>query len=78
MLHAGESPGVEALNDTWEWDGRTWTRKFVLLAPPSRVGAAMVYDPARKLTLLFGGVHSIAGLYADMWAWNGTAWRQLY
>ena len=38
----------------------------------------MIYDPARKLTLLFGGVNGITGLYADLWSWNGTIWKQLY
>ena len=35
----------------------------------------MVYDPDRKIVVLFGGRGSPAGPgYADTWEWDGTDW----
>src|SRR5690349_7726680 len=34
-------------NETWEWDGTTWTQKFPAVAPSPRTAFGMVYDSAR-------------------------------
>lgn len=64
-------------NETWLWDGSTWTEQPTRGAPPARMGGQMVYDEARAQTLLFGGIGS-TGYLNDMWLWNGTAWSQLH
>ncbi len=50
-------------------------------SPGVRRDAAFAYDVARKEMVLFGGVATNASgqqvLRSDLWAWNGTAWRQL-
>jgi|GEM_PF-5891909 len=63
------------LNDTWTWDGQTWTK----VAPPGdspspRVYSAMVYDKARGEIVLFGGVHMGSETFSDTWVWDGAAW----
>ena len=61
------------LNDTWEWDGVDWVQRTPATTPPGRAHAAMAYDAARGVTVLFGGW---AGFYGDTWEWDGTDWAQ--
>ena len=66
------------LNDTWTWDGTTWTQQFPAQSPSPRV-ANMAYDAATKNVVLFGGTDSYSGgLLGDTWIWNGVAktWTQ--
>src|SRR5256885_13156175 len=44
-----------AFNDTWTWDGATWTQRQPVNAPPASGGGAMVSDPSSQTLLLFGG-----------------------
>lgn len=46
-------------------------------APSSRNHAAMAYDAARGLSMLFGGDDGTATPLGDFWAFNGTNWQQL-
>jgi hypothetical protein len=61
------------LGDTWEWDGTGWTR-MSSSGPTPRNGAAMAYDPSRRVVVLFGGS---GGPLGDTWSWNGRGWTQL-
>ena len=63
------------LNDTWEWDGSTWTQRVALVTPPARESHAMVFDSARQRVVMFGG-DSGAGYLNDTWEWDGTTWTQ--
>jgi hypothetical protein len=66
--------GIGGEDETWEWNGISWTQRFVA-GPSSRTGHAMVYDAARGVTMLFGGGTSF-GENGETWIWNGTAWTQ--
>lgn len=46
-------------------------------APGARNRAAMAYDAARGVTLLFGGYNGTATPLSDFWSFNGTGWQQL-
>jgi hypothetical protein len=69
--------------DTWEWDGttKTWTNRTPAAAsasPSPRMYHTMVYDSARKKTLLYGGYTgtgaATTGTWVDeTWEWDGTA-----
>jgi hypothetical protein len=63
-------------NETWEWDGTSWTR-MATSGPSQRCGAVMVYDAKMGVTLLFGGFDANAVVLGDMWTWDGTEWTQL-
>ena len=39
--------GTAALNETWTWDGATWTQLSPTTSPSARAGASMAYDPER-------------------------------
>ena len=65
--------------ETWEWDGRRWTRASTT-GPAARGGAAMVYDRARKVIVMFGGIGLVPGAptrFNDTWTWDGRTWRQV-
>jgi hypothetical protein len=74
------SPGTY-YNDTWTWDGTTWTQQFPPISPSARGCAApgMVYDGATGTVMLFGGANR-TGALGDTWIWDGTAktWTQLH
>jgi hypothetical protein len=60
-------------DQTWTWNGTTWTRRAPAHSPPGRSGHAMAYDAARQRVILFGGgANSLA--VNDTWAWDGTDW----
>jgi hypothetical protein len=64
-------------NDTWTWDGRQWTQQHPLVSPSARFGPAMVFDPATRTVLLFGGEQFPPFVFLlDTWTWDGTNWTQ--
>jgi hypothetical protein len=65
------------VNDTWTWDGRTWTEQHPAVAPPPLFEASMAYDAARQRVLLFGG-NGPAVPTNETWSWDGTTWTQLH
>jgi hypothetical protein len=65
-------------NDTWEWNGTTWTQRFPATPPSPREEQALAYDSARRVTVLFGGLGNQNQFYADTWEWNGTTWTQRF
>ncbi len=54
-------------NDTWAWDGSTWTT-VGFTGPPARVRHSMVYDRANDRVVLFGGFG--ATYLGDTREWN--------
>lgn len=64
-------------NETWEWDGTTWTKILTLVAPPAREDHALVYDSERERIVLFGGAGT-TGYLADTWEWDGMMWTQRF
>jgi sugar lactone lactonase YvrE len=60
-------------NQTWAWNGTTWTRLMPATVPPARADAAMGYDTATKQLVMYGGLTS-AGPFSDTWLWNGSNW----
>jgi hypothetical protein len=61
--------------DTWEWNGRQWT-KFPVEGPGLRESAGMTYDVKRQRVILFGGAQS-GNMMNDLWEWNGSQWSQI-
>jgi hypothetical protein len=63
-------------NETWTYDGTTWTKQFPATAPTRRSGASMVYDPRLNSLVLYGGVgydltHRYGSL-GDTWTYGIT------
>jgi hypothetical protein len=66
------------LNDTWTWDGQTWTQQHPATSPSARLNASMAYDAAMRTVVLFGGddMGAPIPLLTDTWTWDGTKWTQ--
>src|SRR5436309_15579813 len=62
-------------NDTWVWDGTTWTQVFPVTSPPARTNISLAYDAQRGEVVLFGGRGNTAELN-DTWTWDGTTWTE--
>ena len=64
------------LNDTWEFNGTTWSQVSAGTPPPERDAHAMVFDSHHGVTILFGGYGSTGVPLNDTWQYNGT-WQQV-
>jgi hypothetical protein len=69
-----------ATDQTWTWDGTTWTKRLPATIPPARFNHAMAYDASTHTVLLTGGADispsgSITGL-TDTWTWDGATWTR--
>ena len=67
---------IGALNDTWVWDGMTWTQKLPASSPQGRISHAMAFDTARGKTVLFGGINDAEVSLNDTWLWDGVNWTE--
>ncbi|MFK7741571.1 MAG: kelch repeat-containing protein [Planctomycetota bacterium] len=66
-------------DETWEWDGTTWTQvaPATNLGPRYRQGAC--FDSIRGRTVLYGGASTqlLGPPNNDTWEYDGTAWTQV-
>jgi uncharacterized protein (TIGR03437 family) len=58
-------------NDTWLWDGSSWTQATPTNSPPARNRFGMAFDAGHALAVLFGGRISDNGFLGDTWTWSG-------
>ncbi len=83
VLFRGNGAPGSKLGDTWTWDGKGWTRQHPATNPPARVDAALAYDAARHVVVMFGGRGQTAAArpqpvdLADTWTWDGHNWTRL-
>jgi hypothetical protein len=63
-------------NETWIWNGTTWTEIAPTTSPPARFYGSMAYDSDTGQAVLFGGDND-GNLYNDTWTWNGSTWTQV-
>ena len=81
VLFAGAGAGRHhtdvLLNDTWTWNGSTWTLYATSISPSIRSGASMAYDSARQATVLFGGSNGVEA-FNDTWLWDGIQWISVH
>ena len=79
VLFGGIDTGTPAnlLNDTWVWNGGTWTQLNPDPRPSPRGYATMAYDDERERIVLFGG-HDAEGVCGDTWEFtlefDGVVW----
>jgi hypothetical protein len=67
-----------AINETWEWDGASWTAvcgnaSKPACAIPAMINPSMAFDPVRKRVVLYGG-ETYSGDLSSVWEYDGTAW----
>ena len=62
------------MDDTWEWDGVTWSQMIPAGdVPPARAGAAVAFDAPRGRIVMIGGT-SLGDRLSDTWEWDGSGW----
>ncbi|HUU84086.1 MAG TPA: thrombospondin type 3 repeat-containing protein [Phycisphaerae bacterium] len=73
--------GSTLYNDTWTYDGGTWTQ----LAPPAstiepaRAWVSMGFDEVRgRLVLLGGNPDGVGSAVNDTWEWTGQEWELIH
>jgi hypothetical protein len=80
--------GVTSCDDTWTFDGTTWTELGPSTHPPARYGHAMAYDARRDVVVLFGGYRGTgvncfpddgetSEYCDDTWELRGGEWIQV-
>jgi hypothetical protein len=74
MVFGGKVDGT-CRNDTWEWDGRVWTKANPVSSPPARCGAAAAFDTSTSRVIIFGGETDAGEFLDDTWAWTGNNWQ---
>lgn len=64
-------------DETWLWNGTSWSRPSPAARPPARYNASMAEDPTTGTIVLFGG-ETNSQLFADTWTWDGRTktWTQ--
>ena len=68
--------GSTGQNDTWEYDGTSWTEITTATTPSNRYYHAMAYDSVRGVIVLFGGTLGISN-FRDTWEYDGVNWTQV-
>jgi hypothetical protein len=79
VLFGGRTESQYFLDETWTFDGKSWTQMHPKVLPPGRQMAGMAYDAARHQVVLVGGMISQNGRQVplnDTWTWDGSAWTQ--
>lgn len=70
LFGGNDNNGIGSRDDTWTWDGATWTEANALSRPPALTGHRMAYDAALGRVVLFGGA-------AETWLWDGMNWADV-
>ncbi|HNT28156.1 MAG TPA: kelch repeat-containing protein [bacterium] len=65
-------------DETWEWDGVSWTQRITTTQPSKRNSHAIAYDPIQKIMVVFGGREELGSggysMSSDSSTWNGEVW----
>jgi hypothetical protein len=81
VLFGGYDSTGKFLNDTWTWNGTTWTQQFPPTSPPPRQFnvPGMAYHALTRKVVLFGGLQGRHAL-GDTWTWDGISksWTQQF
>ncbi|WP_437819422.1 hypothetical protein [Sorangium sp. So ce1078] len=66
-----DGTGDSQIDETWEWDGSTWTLMSPVTRPTPRGGHSMAFDERRGRVVLYGGYR-----HNEVWEYDGTTWVQ--
>lgn len=71
----GQLSGATIYPETWRYQFPQGWSQVLVSGPSERAQAAMTYDSARDVCVLFGG-HQGSHALGDTWEWDGGAWQQ--
>ena len=66
VLFGGTESNGEGFQDTWTWDGTTWTQIFPPAMPAGRASFGMDFGFRAGIILIFGG-YGAPLAYSDTW-----------
>lgn len=77
VLSFGGYDATSYRNDTWLFDGATWTQVNTPVVPPVRAAAGITVDQVSGQLIMFGGYNGTNYL-GDTWIWDGATetWTQ--
>lgn len=76
FLFSGGSWGLGPYpEDTWSYDGASWSVLSPTSSPPGRQSGRLIYDDTRDLVVLFGGDDGTR--LDDLWEYDGTTWTEV-
>lgn len=78
LLFGGHNgTGHMVFQDTWLWDGTTWSQASPATSPPARSDHSMAADLVRQRVVLFGGYRVFGPYLGDTWEWDGATWAEV-
>ncbi len=72
LLLYGGSDGTATLDETWIWDGTSWTNTGAAGPASGRTYAGLAAFNGE--VVLFGGYDGTGAVVGGTWLWNGTSW----
>ena len=75
VLFGGRTTSSVLRNETWEWNGATWTEFEGAPGLTPRMHPVLVFDRQRENVVLFGG--NAGDILGDTWVRTGTIWTRL-
>jgi hypothetical protein len=79
ILYGGHIVSEEMMknfDDTWQWDGKTWTEIQTSQSPGQRTNSGFVYHTSLKQLMLFGGGGKPNEVMNDLWIFTNNEWRK--
>ncbi|MCU0867544.1 MAG: kelch repeat-containing protein, partial [Planctomycetes bacterium] len=76
FVFGGFGAGLVLTNDTWRYDGLTWTPIVSTALPAARRFHVGAFDPAGGGQLLFGGQTAAGTVLGDTWLLRANGWSQ--
>lgn len=73
VLFGGIDEANQLRDETWLWDGASWTKADPATVPPGRSAAAMTYVPELGAVAMMGGIGGDTGV----WLWDGSDWERI-
>jgi hypothetical protein len=65
------------LDETWQWDGTRWIRRYPAHSPSARFSYMFTYDSEREQAVLFGGRNNTTEL-TDTWLFKNGDWTEAH
>ncbi|HEX5051833.1 MAG TPA: hypothetical protein VFZ65_08685, partial [Planctomycetota bacterium] len=83
LMFGGDTFGFPsgATNQTWRYDGSTWSQLTPAVSPPASAGVELVYDSNRGVFVTYGSLNTspFGGPSADRtWEFDGTTWTHVF
>jgi len=75
VLFGGQTSSTTMLNDTWEWDGRSWAPVTIASPPAIRAGHGLDFDTSQAIqSVRLYGADNPTSTFTAVFRYNGAAW----